>query len=112
MRKRGTVPRTQMKIAMSAANFMKNQIHDGTTFRNGSGAVQPPRNSVTAKALIANKPRYSPRKKSAYLKPEYSVRKPAMISDSASGRSNGARFVSAHAEIMKKMNAAKPHGVN
>src|SRR5436190_8515346 len=111
MRRRGTVARTQMKTAMSAENFRKNQIHEGMMSRNGRGGVQPPRKSVTVSPVMANRPRYSPRKKSAYLKPEYSVRYPAMISDSASGKSNGARFVSAHAEIIKKTNAASPHGV-
>ena len=38
---------------------------------------------------------YSPRKKSAHFIPEYSVWKPATSSDSASGRSNGLRLVSA-----------------
>ncbi len=38
---------------------------------------------------------YSPRKKKANLTPEYSVLKPDTSSDSASGRSNGFRLVSA-----------------
>ncbi len=37
---------------------------------------------------------YSARKNEAYLRLEYSVPKPATSSDSASGRSNGARLVS------------------
>ena len=41
--------------------------------RNGNGACQPPRNNVTARPLTANIPRYSAKKKVAYLKPEYSV---------------------------------------
>ena len=40
---------------------------------------------------------YSAMKKSAHRKPEYSTWKPATSSDSLSGRSNGARFVSASA---------------
>ena len=38
-----------------------------------SGACQPPRNSVMPRPLMANMPRYSPRKNSANLNPEYSV---------------------------------------
>ena len=41
---------------------------------------------------------YSDRKKIAQRKPEYSVWKPATSSLSASGRSNGIRFVSATPE--------------
>jgi hypothetical protein len=42
---------------------------------------------------------YSARKYSAQRKPLYSVMKPATSSDSASGRSNGRRLVSAIAAI-------------
>ena len=41
--------------------------------KNEKGAAHPPRNSVIARPLVANMPRYSPRKKSANLKPEYSM---------------------------------------
>ena len=54
---------------------------------------------------------YSPRKKRANLKPEYSVWYPATSSDSPSGRSNGERLVSAVPAIAYIMNAANPHGV-
>src|SRR6266403_4904158 len=75
------------------------------------GACQPPRNSVTAKPLMANIPMYSAMKNVAYLKPEYSVMCPATISDSPSGTSNGVRFDSTRPETKNKMNAAAPHGV-
>src|ERR1035438_10443631 len=65
----------------------------------GSGACQPPRKSVTAIPLEAHIAKYSAMKKSAYLKPEYSVRCPEISSLSASGRSNGDRLDSASAEI-------------
>src|ERR1041385_1862706 len=81
------------------------------TSRNGNGACQPPRNRVTASPLTANIPKYSARKKIAYLKPEYSVMCPATISDSPSGTSNGVRFDSTSPETKNKMNAAAPHGV-
>src|ERR1035438_5080358 len=78
----------------------------------GSGACQPPRKSVTAIPLDAHIAKYSAMKKSAYLKPEYSVRCPAISSLSASGRSNGERLDSASAETMKIAKAAAPQGVN
>src|SRR5258708_3780830 len=66
--------------------------------RKGSGDCQPPRKSVTPMPLSAHMPKYSAMKKRAYLKPEYSVRCPAISSLSASGKSNGERFDSALAE--------------
>src|SRR6266403_2301486 len=79
--------------------------------RNGSGACQPPRNNVTARPLIANIPKYSARKKVAYLNPEYSVMWPATISDSPSGTSQGVRLDSTKPDTKNKMNAVAPHGV-
>src|ERR1041384_675172 len=100
-----------MNRKINAANFAENQSHDGTNSRTRNGAVQPPRNKVTASPVTANRPRYSPRKKRAYLKPEYSVRYPAMISDSPSGKSKGERFDSAVAATRKRRKPATPHGV-
>src|SRR3569832_378559 len=65
----------------------------------GQGARQPPRNSVVANADTVIMLMYSARKNSANLKDEYSVWKPPTSSDSASGRSNGARLVSPTMEI-------------
>src|ERR1700744_6434661 len=90
----------------------KNQNHDGTTFRIYNGALHPPRNSVEPSPEIESIATYSPRKNSANLKPEYSVKYPATSSDSPSGRSNGDLFVSAAAAIANITNAAKPIGVN
>src|SRR5580698_7119281 len=101
-----------MNRKISAPNFTANQSHDGSHSSHWNGACHPPRKSVTANPVTANNPRYSPRKKSAYLNPEYSVRKPAMISDSPSGRSNGDRLDSAAAAIRNRISPAKPHGVN
>src|SRR5438046_6273859 len=75
------------------------------------GACQPPRKSVTASPLIANIPKYSARKKVAYLKPEYSVMWPATISDSPSGTSNGVRFDSTKPETKTSRKEAAPNGV-
>src|SRR5919201_692062 len=80
-------------------------------WRNGSGACQPPRNTVTPNPLTANMPMYSAMKNVAYLKPEYSVMCPATISDSPSGTSNGVRFDSTRPETKNKMNATAPQGV-
>src|SRR3954466_5805410 len=80
-------------------------------WRNGSGACQPPRKSVTARPLTANIPKYSARKKIAYLNPEYSVMWPATISDSPSGTSNGVRLDSTRPDTKNKRNAAAPQGV-
>ncbi len=65
----------------------------------GQGARQPPRNSVVANAETVIMLMYSARKNIANLNDEYSVWKPPTSSDSASGRSNGARLVSPTAEM-------------
>src|SRR5436309_3983864 len=70
-----------------------------STSDSGHGARQPPRNSVVASALTVVMLTYSARKNIANLIEEYSVWKPATSSLSASGRSNGARFVSPTMEI-------------
>ncbi len=56
---------------------------------------QPPRKMQAAIAETTYIATYSARKKIEKRMPEYSVWNPATSSDSASGRSNGARFVSA-----------------
>ena len=65
---------------------------------SGHGARQPPRNSVVARAETVTMLMYSARKNSANFSDEYSVWKPPTSSDSASGRSNGARLVSPTAD--------------
>src|SRR6476660_4871796 len=66
----------------------------------GHGARQPPRNSVVASADTVTMLMYSARKNIANLNDEYSVWNPPTSSDSASGRSNGARLVSPTTEIV------------
>src|SRR5918911_2448611 len=61
---------------------------------SGNGARQPPRNRVVAIAETVTMLTYSARKNSANFSDEYSVWKPPTSSDSASGRSKGARLVS------------------
>ena len=74
---------------------------------NGNGAFQPPRNSTTVSAETMNTLMYSAKKKNPKRMPEYSVAKPATISESASVRSNGVRFASAVAAMEK---IRKPSG--
>lgn len=66
---------------------------------------QPPINKITVIALIKIIALYSAKKNNAKPMLEYSTLKPLTSSLSASGRSNGARFVSAKTLIinMKKI---------
>src|SRR3954466_6609561 len=100
-----------MNTKRRTASFAKNQTYDGTISRNGNGACHPPRKRVTARPLTANIPKYSARKKMAYLNPEYSVMWPATISDSPSGTSKGVRFDSTRPDTKNRRNAAAPQGV-
>ena len=63
------------------------------------GESHPPKNKIDPKAHINRIFAYSPNQNIAYIMPEYSVWYPATNSASASGKSNGGRFVSAKAEI-------------
>src|SRR5215203_4552267 len=60
----------------------------------GHGACQPPRNIVVASAETVVMLTYSASMNIANFSDEYSVWNPPTSSPSASGRSNGARFVS------------------
>src|SRR3954467_12413087 len=70
---------------------------------SGQGHAPPPRNSVVAIAETVTMLTYSARKNSANFRDEYSVWKPPTSSDSASGRSNGARLVSPIMEMTNTM---------
>src|SRR3954470_5049264 len=61
---------------------------------SGHGHIPPPRNSVVAIEETVTMLTYSARKNSANFSDEYSVWNPPTSSDSASGRSKGARLVS------------------
>src|SRR6516225_1882601 len=74
----------------------KARSHAGPLSRLGKGRSHPPSHSVTAMDDTASIAAYSARKNSDQRNPLYSVWKPATSSDSASGRSKGARFVSNH----------------
>src|SRR6201985_2599613 len=65
------------------------------------GGSQPPRNRMEHIAHISTMERNSPRKNKRTGVEEYSTKKPATSSDSASTRSKGGRLVSASAETKK-----------
>jgi hypothetical protein len=65
---------------------------------------QPPKNRIEIKADISSMLLYSPKKNIANVIAEYSIKKPATNSASASGRSKGALFVSANIEIKNIIN--------
>jgi|TARA_B110000211_G_scaffold228043_1_gene283660 hypothetical protein len=60
-----------------------------------NGPIQPPKKRIIVNADIRIIFEYSPKKKSANPMAEYSVKYPATSSASASGKSKGARLVSA-----------------
>jgi len=68
-----------------------------------SGILYPPRNRIAVNVLISTILQYSARKKNTKIIPLCSVINPATSSDSASGRSNGVRLVSASAEIKNRI---------
>lgn len=81
----------------------------GSTKNNHAEAtiVQPPKKIKTVIMLIAIIDPYSAKKNKAKPILEYSTLKPDTSSDSASGRSNGARFVSANIDIKNIKNNGK-----
>src|ERR1700749_2400966 len=89
--------------------FSRNQKMPGTQVKGAmlSGGSQPPRNRMEHIAHISTMERYSPRKNSRKGVEEYSTKKPATSSDSASTRSKGGRLVSANAETKKITNIGR-----
>src|SRR5512132_1703570 len=79
------------------------------SIHSGSGIPRnpryPPRNSTDAIAARTTMPAYSDNRKNANFRPVYSVSAPKMISESATGMSNGGRDSSATAAIMNTMNS-------
>ena len=71
------------------------------SFTNNSGITYPPKNRIAVNTDTNTIEQYSARKKNTKIIALCSVKNPATSSDSASGRSNGVRFVSANAEIKK-----------
>src|SRR5918998_4312982 len=98
--------RMKRKLALST-----NQMTPGTQVKggNGIGDSQPPRNRIVPRAHMPMMATYSPSMKSRNGVEEYSTMNPATSSDSASGRSNGGRFVSAIAEMKNTTNMGNSH---
>src|SRR5262249_44685726 len=97
---------------VSPGNNENTRPHASPDSAFGNGRSQPPSHRVTAiddTAIIAE---YSARKNKDQRKPLYSVWNPAVNSDSASGKSNGARFVSATMAMANTTNAISPIGKN
>jgi hypothetical protein len=74
--------------------------------------LPPPKKKITNKLDISKILEYSPKKKAANIIAEYSTLYPATNSASASGKSNGARFVSANTEIKKIIAKGKSGKIN
>src|SRR5919112_548879 len=98
--------RKNKKLALST-----NQTTPGTQVKggNGIGDSQPPRKRIVPRAHIPMMATYSPSMNRRNGVEEYSTMNPATSSDSASGRSNGGRFVSAMAEMKNTTNIGNSH---
>src|ERR687893_1604718 len=93
-----------MKTKRHKQIFSANQTKPGTQVKGSTwmGGCQPPRKRMVVNADIRIMFAYSPRKNRAKDMLLYSTKKPATSSLSPSGRSKGARLVSASV-LMKKM---------
>src|SRR5690606_17713727 len=89
--------------------FSTNQTMPGTHVNGtmSSGGNQPPRKRRDVSAHISTIATYSPSMNSRYGVDEYSTANPATSSDSASGRSNGGRLVSASTEMKNTTNIGR-----
>src|SRR5579863_8453814 len=90
----------------------KAKSHVAPCNRFGNGRSHPPSHSVTAIEETAIMAEYSARKNNDQRNPLYSVWNPAVSSDSASGKSKGARLVSATMAIANMAKAMSPSGKN
>jgi len=95
------VARTKIKRKQKITVFNAKKTSPGIQFKKAKGASQPPKKKITISADIIIILLYSAKKNIAKLIDEYSTLYPATNSASASGRSKGARLVSARAEIKK-----------
>src|SRR5580692_4570404 len=101
MRRTPTKAMTASARKLDPGNNEKTSSHASQVRVLGKGRNHPLSHIVTAIDETAIIAAYSPSMKSDQRKPLYSVWKPAVNSDSASGRSNGARFVSATMAMAK-----------
>lgn len=112
-RRRGSVARNQTNVnakrhVFSASTIACRLMNVSLTI--SSGITYPPKNRIAVRDDIITILQYSARKKNTKIIDECSVKNPATSSDSASGRSNGVRLVSASAE-MKKIIASGRRGI-
>src|SRR5690349_7888625 len=121
MRTLGKVHRTQIWIAVKNRVLLiiqnKPQIGPVVAVPNlqpetsGSGEFQLPKKRMTPSILTRSIMAYSASMIIAQRNPEYSVWKPATISDSASGRSKGALLLSASDAIKNMIQAGNRIGI-
>ena len=104
----GKAARTHTKPNSIATTLIPNHKKPGIKKKsNGRGESQPPKKHNAVIVLIRIILEYSPRKKRANPIAEYSVKYPATNSASASGKSKGARFVSARIHTNQTITAGK-----
>src|SRR5208282_599861 len=96
------------KVRPGKSEKIVSQVDPPSQF--GNGRIQPPSHKVTAIDETAIMAEYSARKNNDHRNPLYSVWNPAVNSDSASGKSNGARLVSATIAIANITNPISPSG--
>jgi len=90
-----------MNIKQKNVVFIANQNSGGKKLSILIGESHPPKKKITIKLDINIILQYSPKKNRAKPIEEYSILNPATSSASASGKSKGARLVSARIEIKK-----------
>lgn len=102
----GKAARIQTKRNNHTIILIPNQKVGGSHCRRTvlKGGYHPPQKKIVVKVLITIIFAYSPRKNKANPMEEYSTLYPATNSASASGKSKGARLVSAKQEIKKIIN--------
>jgi len=88
-------------------NAKENTANKGVLIRVVNGNAHPPKKARAEKVDIKIILQYSAKKNIAKIIAEYSTLYPATNSASASGKSKGALFVSANAEIKKIMKIGK-----
>src|SRR6187397_1114013 len=101
----------QKTPAIAGPNVRKGRSRKFSAATLGNGLSHPPKNRVTAIEETAIMLAYSARKNREKRNPLYSVWKPATSSDSASGRSNGARLFDAKLATKYAKNARNANGL-
>jgi hypothetical protein len=100
-RYRGNAARTSINKKQNIVSFILKIISGLIQLKHIRPGNQPPKNKIVIKVDINSILLYSPKKNIAKIIEEYSTLYPATNSASASGKSKGARFVSASIDIKK-----------